>query len=293
MTQTLHWKHLDFSDPEDAHWIRHESGLADIVSGALLDADSRPRMLTIEAGILVILRGVNQNPDSDMEDMISIRVWIDQNRIISTSRRKLVSVDTLQKAVIEGRGPMNAGEFLSTLTEYLGDFINLAIERIEDSLDSAEEDINNSTVITRNSPFTTLRRKTARIRRYLAPQKEALDRLSRSTDPFFSANDKMCFSEQANRLTLFLESLDLIRERAMVAQEEYLGIVAHEQNARMLVLSIVAAVFLPLAFLTGLMGMNVAGLPGMENPWAFWILVGLMLLSAGMILALFRIKNWL
>jgi len=111
-------------------------------------------------------------------------------------------------------------------------------------------------------------------------------------DAVFNEDIKARFTEQANRLTLILEDLDLVRERAMVAQEEFLGIVAHEQNARMLVLSIVAAIFLPLSFLTGLMGMNVAGLPGMENEWAFWILVSSMLFIAGVILMLFRIKKW-
>jgi zinc transporter len=61
----------------------------------------------------------------------------------------------------------------------------------------------------------------------------------------------------------------------------------------MLVLAIVSAIFLPLSFLTGLMGMNVAGLPGTENPWSFWILVGLMTGVAAVILVLFRIKKWL
>jgi zinc transporter len=78
----------------------------------------------------------------------------------------------------------------------------------------------------------------------------------------------------------------------MVAQEEFLGIIAHEKNSRMLVLSIVAAIFLPLSFLTGLMGMNVAGLPGTVNAWAFWILVVLMMAIAAVILVLFRIRNW-
>jgi zinc transporter len=61
----------------------------------------------------------------------------------------------------------------------------------------------------------------------------------------------------------------------------------------MLVLSIVAAVFLPLSFLTGLMGMNVAGLPGTVNPWSFWILVLLMVLAAACIMVVFRIRRWL
>ena len=107
-----------------------------------------------------------------------------------------------------------------------------------------------------------------------------------------SAEDQANLREQVNQLQIVIEDLDLIRERAMVAQEEFLGIVAHEQNARMLVLSIVAAIFLPLSFLTGLMGMNVAGLPGMENEWAFWILVVLMFLTSGAILFLFHKKRW-
>lgn len=292
MTQALNWKHLDFSDPDDAQWVRHDSGLSDIVADALLDADSRPRMLQVDNGVLVILRGVNLNPGSDAEDMVSIRAWFETGRVITTSRRMLKSVNKISRAIDAGHGPQNTREFLSTLAEYLGDFINDAIEQIETSLDVAEESVGDSAMIARNSPFTMIRRQTARIRRYLAPQKEALDRLSRCSESMFSTGDKARYAEQANRLTLLLEDLDLVRERAMVAQEEYLGIVAHEQNARMLVLSIVAAVFLPLSFLTGLMGMNVAGLPGMENPWAFWILVGLMLVSAGIILVLFRIKKW-
>jgi len=53
----------------------------------------------------------------------------------------------------------------------------------------------------------------------------------------------------------------LLQSVKTLAQEEILGRMAQQQNARMYVLSIVAAIFLPLSFLTGLFGMNVAGLP--------------------------------
>lgn len=292
MTHALNWKHLDFSETEDANWIRQESGLSDIVADALVDSDSRPRMLQTEQGVLLILRGVNLNPNSAIEDMVSVRVWVEHDRVISTSRRQLNSIRELSSAHKAGKGPQTPTEFLTELIERLGDFITEAIERIEGILDAAEENVSDSAVIARNSPFSILRRQTARIRRYLAPQREALDRLSRITDPMLSAQDKAEVHEQANRLTIILEDLDLVRERAMVAQEELVSIVAHEQNARMFVLSIVAAIFLPLSFLTGLMGMNVAGLPGLTDEWAFWILVALMLAIAAVILLLFRIKKW-
>lgn len=292
MKTMLDWKHIDFSDQDGIHWIRQESGIAEIVADALLEEDTRPRAMQMEGGTLVILRGVNLNADSRLEDMISIRLWLEEGRVISTGRRQLRSVGEIRESLDKGQGPQTPGEFLTLLVQRLGDFIAETIEQIENNLEITEENVKNSASLSRNSPFSILRRQTARIRRYMAPQREALDRLSQIRDSVLSAEDQMCLREQANHFQLIIEDLDLIRERAMVAQEEFLGIVAHEQNARMLVLSIVAAIFLPLSFLTGLMGMNVAGLPGTENEWAFWILVILMLSISGAILFLFHLRRW-
>lgn len=292
MTKPLNWKHLNFSVDEDASWIRHESGIPDLVNEAMLDEDTRPRALMTDDGLLVILRGVNMNPGAEVEDMISVRVWIEPDRVISTSRRQLISINDIQKLVDANKGPTTGGEFLVSLVERLGDYITEAIEEIENEIDSAEDNVSNAAHVARNSPFSTLRRQTARIRRHLGPQREALDRLSRLSSPQLDPECKSRLGEQANHLVLMLENLDLVRERAMLAQEEFLGIVAHEQNSRMFVLSIVAAIFLPLSFLTGLMGMNVAGLPGMVNPWAFWVLVAVMLIISIVILVVFRLKKW-
>ena len=94
-------------------------------------------------------------------------------------------------------------------------------------------------------------------------------------------------------MVLYVEELDLARERAMVVREEMLSNLAQDQNSKMFLLSLVAAVFLPLSFITGMMGMNTAGLPGLENTMAFWIVVVLMLLTGLGILMVFRRKRWM
>lgn len=288
----LNWRHLDFTRPESIQWIQEESGIPETAADALLDEDSRPRTVVYEQGILVMLRGVNMNPGSVFEDMISIRIWLEEGRVVSTGRRQLKSLQLLRSAIEKGEGPSDSGEFITQLNEYLDNFINSAIEEIEARLEKAEDQIGSVSAMARNSPFSSLRRQTARIRRYLSPQKEALERLSRVSEKWFSVDDLNRLREQSNQLTLILEDLDLVRERSIVAQEEFLGLLAHEQNSRMFLLSIVAAIFLPLSFLTGLMGMNVAGLPGLEYRWAFWILVVMMLVITAFILLLFRIKRW-
>ena len=293
MSETLNWIHLDFSDSEAVQRVRQDKLIPTVVADALVADDSRPRTVPVGEGVLVILRGVNLNQGADIEDMISIRIWVEPDRVVSTSRRFLKSVDQIRRTVESGEGPRTGGAFLALLAGRLGDFISDAVEQIEEGLEVAENQVNDPDIIVMNSPFSVLRRQTARIRRYMSPQRDALERLARFNGSLFSESELMQFQEQANRMALILEDIDLVRERALVAQEEFLGILAHEQNTRMLLLSIVAAIFLPMSFLTGLMGMNVAGLPGLENPAAFWILVVLMVVLTGGILALFRWRRWI
>ena len=292
MNDNFSWTHINFSDPEGVRVVEQEPGIDEVIEHALLDEDSRPRALVTPEGTLLILRGVNLNEGSDVEDMISVRVWARPDRVVSTARRRLRSVETMKTEADAGKGTSSGGEFLCQLIQRLGDYMGEAVEKIEAKLEEAEDQVAETGAIARNSPFSVIRRQCARIRRYLGPQREALEHLLRVPGELLSAEETAAIREEANRLTLILEDLDLVRERAMVSQEEFLGIVAHEQNTRMLVLSIIAAIFLPLSFLTGLMGMNVAGLPGTENVYAFAILVLLMALLAGGILLLFRTWKW-
>ena len=63
-------------------------------------------------------------------------------------------------------------------------------------------------------------------------------------------------------------------------------------NQTMYIISVFTAIFLPLGLLTGLLGINVGGMPGVESPAAFWIVCGLLLvISAGLVLLL-KMKHW-
>jgi zinc transporter len=55
----------------------------------------------------------------------------------------------------------------------------------------------------------------------------------------------------------------------------------------------VALIFLPLTFITGLLGMNVEGIPYADKPWAFWGVVGVCVLIALAVLAYFARIHWL
>jgi zinc transporter len=289
----LRWMHFDFSKPAGKDWLVQHSGIATTMLDAMLDDDIRPRAVQARDGVLAILRGVNLNPGSEVDDMVSIRIWLEPQRIITTRRRRLMSIPALQKELEEGVGPTSPGSFIAELAWLIGEHISDVVDRLDGSIEEAEDRIAEQATPSRRAEFAELRRKTAQFRRYLAPQRDALDRLSRMGQPIFSEGELAAVSEETNRMTLFIEELDLARERAMVAQEELLSALAQQQNAKMYLLALISAVFLPLTFLTGMFGMNVAGLPGMEDPMAFWWLVVLMVVIGGSILLMFRLKKWL
>ena len=68
-------------------WFRREvSYLDNFVVNALLVDETRPHILPVDEGILLILRGVNLNESTKPEDMVPIRLWIEPHRIISPQR---------------------------------------------------------------------------------------------------------------------------------------------------------------------------------------------------------------
>ncbi len=291
--QGLLWVHFDVNNPTSRSWLEDKSDLPYAVIDALLAGETRPRSHISDAGSLVVLRGVNTNPGDDPEDMVSVRVWIEAHRIISTRRRRLLSVQDLRAALDEGIGPATSGEFLTMLIARLADRIGDFVNDIEERIGTIEDLGLQEGPAKLRQAISGLRRQVAGVRRFLAPQRDALDRLYRHPGGLMSDVEVQDLREEADRLTRYLEDIDLARERLVVLQEEMLALMAQEQNTRMYVLSVVAAVFLPLTFITGLLGMNVGGLPGLESPYGFIASAVIMVLAGAVLLVFFRWKKWL
>ncbi len=131
------------------------------------------------------------------------------------------------------------------------------------------------------------------LRRYLAPQREAVSKLQVNGVAWFTEKDKRHLHEVANSLIHIVEDLDSLRDRATVAQEELVNALSVQLNSRMYMLSIITAIFLPLSFFTGLLGINVGGIPGASYKWAFLVVIFLLLLICTGQFLYFRKKQWL
>lgn len=287
------WLHLDIGDRSARQWLEQNSGVPPQAVNILLAAETRPRTLLMDNGLLIALRGVNMNPGADPEDMVSVRVWVEPHRVISSQRRRLLSVVDIAEALDSGDGPASPSAMLAMLIDRVAERIGEFVDSIEDHLDAIEDEIGKADPSSVRSKLSPLRRQMAAVRRFLAPQRDALDRLYRQPVEYVEEADAHTMREQSDRITRYLEDLELARERAVVLQEELLGDVAQQQNTRMYVLSVVAAIFLPLTFITGLLGMNVGGLPGVGSHQGFAGSLLVMAIAALGLVIIFRWKKWL
>ena len=286
------WLHLDYSMPDCARTLE-VLGLSDNVIDSLVRTTTRPRTIAEKGGFVIFLRAVNLNPGDDPDDMVSLRVWLEPNRLVTVRQRKVFSIQDIRRQMETGNGPQDLQELFILIVERLADRIAEYVDSIEERVGEFEESVETSNSNEIRVAVSSLRRQSAMVRRYLAPQRDALDSFHRQCRDILS--DRLVFElqEQTDRIIRYVEDLDLVRERCLVLQEELMNRIAQEQNARMYVLSIVAAVFLPISFVTGLFGMNVAGLPGLEAPSAFTLVAGVMTGIAVGIVVYFRLKKWL
>lgn len=84
-----------------------------------------------------------------------------------------------------------------------------------------------------------------------------------------------------------------VRERAQIVKDELGNIMADKMNKNMYVLSIVAAIFLPLGFLPGLLGINVGGMPGVDSDLAFWIVSAICAVFIVPVGGFFKFLKWI
>lgn len=287
------WVDLDYRAADSEQWLGLGAGLDPNVREVLVGDDPRPRVEARGDALLLILRGVNLNRGAEPEDMVSLRVWIEPRRIITLRHRELRALRLLAERVERGGGPRDPGEAVATLIDDLLEPLVRVVDELDDQVASLEDAALGRDLAPARARIADLRRRAIALRRFIGPQREALGRLAAAPVPWLTDALRTRLRDAAERQARTVEELDAARDRAGVTHEELASRVDELANRRLYVLSQVTSIFLPLSFITGLLGVNVGGIPARDVPWAFWALVGILVALAGVQLWVLRRMRWL
>ncbi len=289
----LLWLHFDLREEATAKWVEEESGLPPLAIQALLMEETRPRAAHYGEGLMVLLRAVNLNPGQEPEDMISLRCWFAPGRVITLRHQRLKALADLRERIDEGWGPKHCGEMLWQIVEEVVDHISPVVDEIEERVCELEEEGLEYAPRELRLKLSGLRREAIQLRRFTGPQRDLLNRLSMDTRHWLKDGDRGHIRESADRLTRLIEDLDSVRERSSVMHEELTARIQEQQERRLYALSLVSTTFLPLTFVTGLLGMNVGGIPFAEHKQGMWVVLAMLVVLALVQFLIFRWKRYL
>lgn len=288
------WVHLNRTRKSAEDYIRRGAGLDPTVSEALLVDDTRPRVARQGAGFLVNMRGVNANPGAEPEDMISLRCWVEPKRLITSRARRLMAVHELRAEIEAGRGPLDDMDCLFRLARLILYRVGVVVGDIDDGIDQLEGDVAGGVIEKKaREKLAMLRRRAITMRRHLAPQRDAFTRLESETHALMDEKDAVQFRDLADTTQRYVEDLDTLRERAVVVQDEIISRFTEEQNRHSYTLSVVAALMLPLSFITSLFGVSFANIPLSNTTDGFMTLIYILAGVAVVQIAIFKFMRWL
>jgi len=286
------WLHLHGWDEDDIKLLKRQDNIPDIAATALIASETRPRCDRIEFGALVNLRGPGENDPDDSDRLVSIRLWVHENRVTSVSRRRMHATEEVMRQVEAGK-ILDPGDLVAAFARAISGELDPQVAELGDTLDEIETEFEESKNLYRyRRTITKVRTDAISFRRFVAPNRDALTSLANMDFEWLSQDDRLHINEAANKFARMAEELEAVRERAALLHEQITDLRAEQLDARGLQISVTAFIFLPLTFLTGLLGMNVAGIPYAEEPWAFGAVVSICVAIGLVITAYFVWRHW-
>lgn len=286
----LVWIHLDQRDPGTRAFLSKKLKLLDVVVNALTALETRPRCEPMADGALINLRGPALKDEEEADELVSIRMWIGKGCIVSAARFAMRPLPALCEAFKSGQ-VRDPGDFVALLARLITEELDPEVAELGDGLDECELKLDGKNAFALRRSIAESRAMAIEYRRFVAPQRQALERLAGLDCGWLEPDDRLHLSEAADRFARMAEELESIRERAALMHEQITDLHAEMIDTRALLVSVLALIFLPLTYLTGLYGMNVP-LPGQNDRFAFDIIVGVSIAFVALGMLYFVKARW-
>jgi len=263
-----------------------------MAANALVASETRPRCDEVDEAVLINLRGTAFDTMQDSDGLVSIRVWVEGQRVTSVSRHRLAALAKVEAAVRAGR-VTDGGDFVAALAQAISVQLDPQVADLGDSLDDCEGMLDGGDIYALRRKIAHIRSQAIVLRRFVAPDRDALGAMAQLQFDWISKDDRMHLREAADRFARMAEELEAVRERAALLHEQLTDLRAEKIDQRSLGIAVTAFIFLPLTFVTGLLGMNVEGIPYADHAWAFWGVVGFCAAIALLVMGWFAKRQWL
>lgn len=285
------WVHLRAEDPGLPALLTQEFGLEHASCDALLDETGHPRLIPRESGTLLVLRTLPSLPVYHAKPGLGL--WLKAQRAVSISQEESPVIARLQEQLRSGEGPSLPGDFPAALLHLLAVIYRERLKGMLDQVNLLQERVYDEQSRLLQARLSLLRRHAGCLGGLLDDSLRLVDDLLNQDLSWLAGKPHKGIREQRERLHRLLGEMRNLREHLHSLQDEMNGLQDHRLSQRVYQLTVITGVFFPMVFITGLLGVNVGGIPGSNEPDAFWILCLLLTVLGLLGVWLLRRRHWL
>jgi zinc transporter len=296
------WLHLSANDDTVESWLTGVTAMPDVAREFLNGEDKRPRVHmggTFMYGVVADLERVAETPEADPNAQATrratgaLRFYVDRNRMITVRAQPLQSTDRLRHAVLEGAMFRDTVDLFAGLIRALNETFADRIDEIGDRLDDVEEGVLDGRHSNWRAELGSVRRRLVEVKRFVDPERNALTQLVMRRLEWAEPRSMETLIQAIQVLNGLGAGLEAQYERAKLLQDEIAALLSEDINRKLLWLAVMSALLMPATLVSGIFGMNVAGLPGTHERYSFLIVMGVMAVCAAFTLYLLRrLRLW-
>lgn len=286
------WIHLDYTKQATIDWINHTELLPPLAKKGLIGHDQIPKEMRFDTDILVTLKGVNVTADNFPDPIVTFRFYIMDKLIISTCNKKIDAIETVEQNLDKGIGPVDVADWLIQISDALTDKANLSFDHIHNRVVELEDNVLNEHMLS-HKEIGRVRKQLIILRRLLVPERDIFVKLATERVSWIDDNDRQHLHDISTRQSHCVSDIDNCLLRISSMMEQINALLTESMNKRIYFMTLFTLIFMPITFLTSLLGVNLAGIPFSDSIWAFAFFSALLLiLGVGFVFWL-KSKKWL
>jgi magnesium transporter len=297
-----HFRWIDLVGQDDAQLeiLRDRFDFHPLAIEDCAHLDQRPKVEEYGRYLFIVTQGFSCKTEhvKDLE-MHELHTFVGENYLVTVHLQSIPALENVwQRAAGDSVLVRRGLDFIGYLIiDGMVDDNFPILDTVADELESIEDAVLSNPRRQDLSRIFELKHHLVQMRKVLSPQRDALSTLSKRGDARVSEKTSLYFRDVYDHLVRIVESIEANRDLLGNALEAYLSAVSQRTNEIMKYLTIMSAVFLPLAFVVGFFGQNFEDLPGFDH-WPshdglMWFMIGLCIVIPIGMVAFFKKKNWL
>ncbi|MFC1941539.1 magnesium/cobalt transporter CorA [Chloroflexota bacterium] len=291
----LLWVDTSETTNEDGHFLEnvfkfHQLAIEDCISTNI----HPPKVDEFGDYIFIIVHGVNYAVESEVVNTAELAIFLGKNYVVSSHSYPLLSVEFVKQLVErDGRPMRRSADFLAySIVDALVDNVLPTIDKMTETAETIEEEVIRQPQQSTLEAILKLKRSAVNLHRVMAPQREVLNRMSRGDFKLIGEDARIFYRDIYDHIVRIEDLNQTVRDMTDNALATYMSSIANKQNEIMKILSIVAAIFLPLGLITGIFGMNFANMPELNLSWGYYAVIGFIGFAILIILGVFWTRGW-